>query len=135
MNCKDFIKNLKKEFNKFGVNDVFVKDDSLILNIDKEENMPAYKIAVTFLDEGYLSIYAYFKHNAVLKKEYIELLNVINTFNEQSFLKFIANKEHIKIEYNIPELDDKDIDKIIRIITIIPNILFDYRNDLIKYLD
>ena len=80
MNCKDFIKNLKIEFNKFGVNDVFVKDDSLILNIEKEENMPAYKLAVTFLDEGYLSIYSYFKHNAVLKKEFFELLNVINTF-------------------------------------------------------
>ena len=43
MNCKDFIKNLKIEFNKFGVNDVFVKDDSLILNIEKEDRMKKIK--------------------------------------------------------------------------------------------
>lgn len=135
MNCKEFIKDLKDAFNEFGVNDITIKEESLIITIDKEDIMPTYKLAVSFLDDGYLSIYTYFKHNAVLKKEYLQLLNVINTFNEQSFLKFLLNKQHIKVEYNIPELDNLDVNKVIRIITIIPNILYEYRNDIIKYLD
>ena len=135
MNCKEFIKDLKDAFNEFGVNDITIKEDSLIITIDKEDIMPTYKLAISFLDDGYLSIYTYFKHNAVLKKEYLQLLNVINTFNEQSFLKFLLSKQHIKVEYNIPELDNLDVNKVIRIITIIPNILYEYRNDIIKYLD
>lgn len=135
MNCKEFIKDLKEAFNEFGVNDITIKEDSLIITIDKEDIMPTYKLAISFLDDGYLSIYTYFKHNAVLKKEYLQLLNVINTFNEQSFLKFLLSKQHIKVEYNIPELDNSDVNKVIRIITIIPNILYEYRNDIIQYLD
>ena len=88
MNCNGFISNLKSSFNKLGINDVFVKNDNLIIPIEEEEGMPGYKIAVTFIEEGYLSIYTSFKHGAVLKKELMELLKVVNTFNEQSFLKF-----------------------------------------------
>ena len=134
MNCKEFITNLKNAFNSLGINDVLIKNDSLIIPLEEEEMMPSYKIAVTFIEEGYLSIYTSFKHNAILKKEFGELLKVVNTFNEQSFLKFVVKKEFIKVEYNIPELQNSDVDKVIRIITIIPNILFEFYRDLVKYL-
>lgn len=134
MKCNDFINSIKSAFNSLGVNDIIIKDGTLIIPIEKEEKMPSYKIAVTMIEEGYLSIYTSFKHHAVLKKELVELLKVVNTFNEQSFLKFIVKREFIKVEYNIPELSDLDIDKVIRIISIIPNILFDFYNDLVKYL-
>ena len=61
-------------------------------------------------------------------------MKVINTFNEQTFMKFIVKKEFIKVEYNIPELQINDIDKVIRIISIVPNILYDFYKDLVKYL-
>lgn len=134
LNCNEFIDNLKNAFFSLGINDVYVKNESLIIPIDEEEGMPKYKIAATFIEEGYLSIYTSFKHNAVLKKELTELLKVTNIFNEQSFLKFIVKKEFIKVEYNLAELQSNDVDKIIRIITIIPNILFDFYKDLVKYL-
>ena len=134
MKCNDFINSIKSAFNSLGVNDVVVKDGSLIIPIEKEEKMPSYKIAVTMIEEGYLSIYTSFKHCAVLKKELVELLKVVNTFNEQSFLKFIVKREFIKVEYNMPELNSTDIDKVISIISIIPNILFDFYKDLEKYL-
>lgn len=134
MNCMEFINNLKSAFNSLGINDVYLKNDNLIIPIEKEEGMPGYKIAVSFIEDGYLSIYTSFKHNAVLKKELVELLKVINTFNEQTFLKFIVKKEFIKVEYNIPELQINDIDKVIRIISIVPNILYDFYKDLVKYL-
>lgn len=134
MKCNDFINSIKNAFNSLGVNDILIKDDTLIIPIEKEEQMPSYKIAVTMIEEGYLSIYTSFKHNVVLKKELVELLKDVNTFNEQSFLKFIVKREFIKVEYNMPELSDLDIDKVIRIISIIPNILFDFYNDLKKYL-
>ena len=134
MNCNEFIKKLKNTFNTLGINDVIIKNDSLIIPIEEEEGMPSYKIAVSFIEEGYLSIYTSFKHNAVLKKELVELLKIINTFNEQSFLKFIVKKEFIKVEYNMTELLNNDVEKVISIITIIPNILFDFYKDLVKYL-
>ena len=68
MNCIDFLISLKNEFNTLGVNDILIKDNTLIIPIDEEEGMPSYKIAVTMIEEGYLSIYTSFKHNAVLKK-------------------------------------------------------------------
>lgn len=134
MNCSDFLISLKNEFNVLGVTDTVIKDKTLIIPIDEEEGMPAYKIAATMIEEGYLSIYTSFRHNAVLKKELVELLKVINTFNEQSFLKFILKKEFIKVEYNIAELDKEDVLKVIRIISIIPNILFEFYKDLVKYI-
>lgn len=134
MNCIDFLISLKNEFNTLGVNDILIKDNTLIIPIDEEEGMPSYKIAVTMIEEGYLSIYTSFKHNAVLKKELVELLKVVNTFNEQSFLKFIVKKEFIKVEYNIAELEKDDVKKVIRVISIIPNILFEFYKDLVKYL-
>ena len=134
MKCNDYINSIKSAFNSLGINDVVVKDGSLIIPIEKEDDMPSYKIAVTMIEEGYLSIYTSFKHSAVLKKELIELLKVVNTFNEQSFLKFVVKNKFIKVEYNIPELNNVDIDRVIRIITIIPNILFDFYNDLKQYL-
>lgn len=134
MNCIDFLISLKNEFNTLGVNDILIKDNTLIIPIDEEEGMPGYKIAVTMIEEGYLSIYTSFKHNAVLKKELVELLKVVNTFNEQSFLKFIVKKEFIKVEYNIAELEKDDVKKVIRVISIIPNILFEFYKDLVKYL-
>ena len=134
MKCSEFINSIKSTFNSLGVDDIIIKDGTLIIPIEKEDKMPSYKIAVTMLEEGYLSIYSSFKHTAVLKKELVELLKVVNMFNEQSFLKFIVKKEFIKVEYNMPELNDYDIDKVIRIISIIPNILFDFYKDLEKYL-
>jgi hypothetical protein len=134
MNCIDFLISLKNEFNTLGVNDILIKDNTLIIPIDEEEGMPSYKIAVTMIEEGYLSIYTSFKHNAVLKKELVELLKVVNTFNEQSFLKFIVKKEFVKVEYNIAELEKDDVKKVIRVISIIPNILFEFYRDLVKYL-
>lgn len=134
MNCKEFISSIKDGFVKLGVGDVVVKNDTLLIPIDEEECMPSYKIAVSMIDEGYLSIYTSFKHSAVLKKELVELLKVVNTFNEQYFLKFIVKKEFIKVEYNMAELDDIDVDKVIRIISIIPNLLFEFYQDLVKYL-
>jgi hypothetical protein len=134
MNCIDFLISLKNEFNTLGVNDILIKDNTLIIPIDEEEGMPGYKIAVTMIEEGYLSIYTSFKHNAVLKKELVELLKVVNTFNEQSFLKFIVKKEFVKVEYNIAELEKDDVKKVIRVISIIPNILFEFYKDLVKYL-
>ena len=134
MNCSDFLISLKNEFNTLGVNDILIKDNTLIIPIDEEEEMPSYKIAVTMIEEGYLSIYTSFKHNAVLKKELVELLKVVNTFNEQSFLKFIVKKEFVKVEYNIAELEKEDVKKVIRVISIIPNILFEFYSDLVKYL-
>ncbi len=134
MNCIDFLISLKNEFNTLGVNDILIKDNTLIIPIDEEEGMPSYKIAVTMIEEGYLSIYTSFKHNAVLKKELVELLKVVNTFNEQSFLKFIVKKEFVKVEYNIAELEKDDVKKVIRVISIIPNILFEFYSDLVKYL-
>lgn len=134
MNCIDFLISLKNEFNTLGVNDILIKDNTLIIPIDEEEGMPSYKIAVTMIEEGYLSIYTSFKHNAVLKKELVELLKVVNTFNEQSFLKFIVKKEFVKVEYNIAELEKDDVNKVIRVISIIPNILFEFYKDLVKYL-
>ena len=134
MNCIDFLISLKNEFNTLGVNDILIKDNTLIIPIDEEEGMPSYKIAVTMIEEGYLSIYTSFKHNAVLKKELVELLKVVNTFNEQSFLKFIEKKEFVKVEYNIAELEKDDVKKVIRVISIIPNILFEFYKDLVKYL-
>lgn len=131
----EFINNLKDAFITLGVNDVIIKKDSLIIPIEKEDNMPSYKIAVSIIEEGYVSIYTSFKHKAVLKKEIQELLKIVNLFNQQSFLKFIVNKEFIKVEYNMPELSYEDADKVIRIITIIPNILFDFYGDLVKYLE
>ena len=70
-----------------------------------------------------------------IQKEVQDLLKTINIFNQQSFLKFIVNKEFIKVEYNLPELSYEDIDKVIRIISIIPNILYDFYGDLVKYLE
>lgn len=134
MNCIDFLISLKNEFNTLGVNDILIKDNTLIIPIDEEEGMPSYKIAVTMIEEGYLSIYTSFKHNAVLKKELVELLKVVNTFNEQSFLKFIVKKEFVKVEYNIAELEKDDVKKVIRVISIIPNILFEFYKDLVTYL-
>lgn len=134
MNCIDFLISLKNEFNTLGVNDILIKDNTLIIPIDEEEGMPSYKIAVTMIEEGYLSIYTSFKHNAVLKKELVELLKVVNTFNEQSFLKFIVKKEFVKVEYNIAEVEKDDVKKVIRVISIIPNILFEFYKDLVKYL-
>ena len=134
MNCIDFLISLKNEFNTLGVNDILIKDNTLIIPIDEEEGMPSYKIAVTMIEEGYLSIYTSFKHNAVLKKELVELLKVVNTFNEQSFLKFIVKKEFVKVEYNIAELEKDDVKKVIRVISIIPNILFEFYKDLVKHL-
>ena len=134
MNCIDFLISLKNEFNTLGVNDILIKDNTLIIPIDEEEGMPSYKIAVTMIEEGYLSIYTSFKHNAVLKKELVELLKVVNTFNEQSFLKFIVKKEFVNVEYNIAELEKDDVNKVIRVISIIPNILFEFYKDLVKYL-
>jgi hypothetical protein len=134
MNCIDFLISLKNEFNTLGVNDILIKDNTLIIPIDEEEGMPSYKIAITMIEEGYLSIYTSFKHNAVLKKELVELLKVVNTFNEQSFLKFIVKKEFVKVEYNIAELEKDDVKKVIRVISIIPNILFEFYKDLVKYL-
>lgn len=134
MNCIDFLISLKNEFNTLGVNDILIKDNTLIIPIDEEEGMPSYKIAVTMIEEDYLSIYTSFKHNAVLKKELVELLKVVNTFNEQSFLKFIVKKEFVKVEYNIAELEKEDVKKVIRVISIIPNILFEFYSDLVKYL-
>ena len=134
MNCIDFLISLKNEFNTLGVNDILIKDNTLIIPIDEEEGMPSYKIAVTMIEEGFLSIYTSFKHNAVLKKELVELLKVVNTFNEQSFLKFIVKKEFVKVEYNIAELEKDDVKKVIRVISIIPNILFEFYKDLVKYL-
>jgi hypothetical protein len=134
MNCIDFLISLKNEFNTLGVNDILIKDNTLIIPIDEEEGMPSYKIAITMIEEGYLSIYTSFKHNAVLKKELVELLKVVNTFNEQSFLKFIVKKEFVKVEYNIAELEKDDVKKVIRVISIIPNILFEFYRDLVKYL-
>lgn len=134
MNCIDFLISLKNEFNTLGVNDILIKDNTLIIPIDEEEGMPSYKIAVTMIEEGYLSIYTSFKHNAVLKKELVELLKVVNVFNEQSFLKFIVKKEFVKVEYGIAELEKDDVKKVIRVISIIPNILFEFYKDLVKYL-
>ncbi len=134
MNCSEFIINIKNAFNELGVKDVVVKNDTLIVPIDEEEKMPGYKIAVSMIEEGYLSIYTSFKHNAVLKKELVELLKIVNTFNEQSFLKFIVKKEFIKVEYNMAELDTVDVEKVIRIISIIPNLLFVFYQDFVKYL-
>ena len=62
------------------------------------------------------------------------MLKVVNTFNEQSFLKFIVKKEFVKVEYNIAELEKDDVKKVIRVISIIPNILFEFYKDLVKYL-
>ena len=134
MNCSDFINGLKSNFNTLGINDVYILEDSLIIPIEEEDGMPSYKIAVSMIEEGYISIYTSFKHSAVLKKEIVEILRVCNTFNEQSFLKFIVKKQFIKVEYNMPELSNDDINKVISIITIIPNILFDFYKDLSKVL-
>ena len=131
----DFITSIKDAFSTLGVNDIVIKKDTLIIPIEQEDNMPAYKIAVSVIEEGYVSIYTSFKHKAVLKKEVQDLLKVINIFNQQSFLKFIVNKEFIKVEYNIPELSFEDIDRVIRVISIIPNILYDFYGDLSKYLE
>ena len=131
----DFISSIKDAFITLGVNDVIVKKNTLIIPIEKEDNMPSYKIAVSVIEDGYVSIYTSFKHKAILKKEVQDLLKTINIFNQQSFLKFIVNKEFIKVEYNLPELSYEDIDKVIRIISIIPNILYDFYGDLVKYLE
>ena len=70
----DFITSVKDAFSTLGVNDLVIKKDTLIIPIEQEDNMPAYKIAVSVIEEGYVSIYTSFKHKAVLKKEFQDLL-------------------------------------------------------------
>lgn len=138
MNINEFLNNIKLKFKQFDINDIeIIKSNpfnTLIIPI-VDEDLPSYKLAVTFIEEGYLSIYACFKHQAVLKSEMIKLLQTVNEFNNQSFVNFYVNKSFIKISYNLPEIDDKDIDKVMRIITLIPNVIFEFYQDFKKYLN
>ena len=84
---------------------------------------------------GYLKIRSYEDKNGSKKyvteivAEQIEFLSSKATNNE--------NKKSLSETLKEVEEDEisQPLKKIIRITTIIPNILFDYRNDLIKYLD
>ncbi len=137
MQINEFINNLQMKFKEFSVDDTIIKKDdtgsSLIIPITDEE-VPSYKLAVSFIEDGYLSIYTAFCHNAVLKKELGSILTTLNEFNQQSFVKFTLDKKYIKVSYNIPEVDQDDVEKIVRIISIIPNIIYDFYQDLKQYL-
>lgn len=133
MNKSEFLNNIKLKFQEFEINDLELKDNSLVIPVI-DDDMPKYKIAVTFIDDEYLSIYACFKHNAVLKSEMVKLLQTINEFNNQSFLTFFVDKTFIKITYNMPELNNKDIEKVVRIISLIPNIIYEFYQDFKKFL-
>ena len=133
MNKSEFLNNIKLKFQEFEINDLELKDNCLVIPVI-DDDMPKYKIAVTFIDDEYLSIYACFKHNAVLKSEMVKLLQTINEFNNQSFLTFFVDKTFIKITYNMPELNNKDIEKVVRIISLIPNIIYEYYHDFKKFL-
>lgn len=133
MNKSEFLNNIKLKFQEFDINDLELKDNSLVIPVI-DDDMPKYKIAVTFIDDEYLSIYACFKHNAVLKSEMVKLLQTINEFNNQSFLTFFVDKTFIKITYNMPELNNKDIEKVVRIISLIPNIIYEFYQDFKKFL-
>lgn len=137
MQINEFISDLQIKFKEFSITDTIIKKgdkgDSLLIPITDEE-MPSYKLAVSFVEEGYVSIYTAFTHNAILKKELSKLLNTLNEFNQQSFVKFTLDKKYIKVSYMIPEVDQTDVDKVLRIITLIPNVIYDFYLDFKQYL-
>lgn len=137
MQINEFINDLQIKFKEFSITDTIIKkgdkDNTLLIPITDEE-IPSYKLAISFVEEGYISIYTAFAHNAMLKKELTKLLKVLNEFNQQSFVKFTLDKKYIKVSYMMPEVDQNDVDKVLRIITLIPNIIYDFYFDLKQYL-
>lgn len=135
MNKDLFFKEIEKKFRSFGVDDSYLLDSAnYILPIDSEPGIPAYKIVISMLDEDYLTVYACFKHDAILKKEVSELCQVLNHFNQESFLTFTAEKEVVKITYPMPEIDESDVLRVVKISTLMPTLIAEFYPDLKKYL-
>lgn len=139
MDRLNFLNNIIQIFNDFGINDLELfeteSDLVLILPIDQEEDMPSYKIIVSFIDDDYLSLYAAFKHNAVLKDEIAKLAKICNNCNEETFLKFSFDAKWLKISYNIPEVEEACEERIVKILTIIPSLISDFYPDFKKYIE
>lgn len=137
MNINEFLNKIVSKFKEFDVDDIETTvskpNNSLLIPII-DNDMPKYKIAVSFIDEGYLSIYTCFKHNAVLKNELFKLLKLINEFNTQSFLNFSIDKNYIKISYNMPEITDEDILQVVKVISLIPNVIYEFYQDMKEFL-
>ena len=139
MNKELFYDEIINTFKQFEVEDIVKinKGDHrfLVLKIDEEDDLKEYKIIIDFMDDDYLSIYTSFKHNVVTNNDKINLLKIINKFNKESFLKFQVDNKYLFINYNLPELNQDDYEKVVRIVCIIPNLIKEFHADFKKYME
>ncbi len=139
MNKELFYDEIINTFKQFEIEDIVKinKGDHhfLVLTIDEEDDLKEYKIIIDFMDDDYLSIYTSFKHNVVTNNDKINLLKIINKFNKESFLKFQVDNKYLFINYNLPELNQDDYEKVVRIVCIIPNLIKEFHADFKKYME
>ena len=136
MDKNKIIISINEKLKEFGVDDCQVNLDAsaLVLNIEKEDKIPEYKIAVTPTSEEAIYIYCAFAHGLTEAKDIRRLFAVCNEFNGESFLKFSLTKKFIKISYTIPEFID-DIEYVVRVITVIPNLIAEFYEDMLTKVD
>lgn len=135
MKTLEFLQNIKsllKVFNEESVIDEQTK--TLIFNVESEDNVPSYKVAISINDNSVVSIYAAFKHNCVLKDEIAKLNKKINEFNKDTFLKFVVIDNFVKIVYEIPEIESGDEEWVLRVASLFPSMIAEFYADLKKFL-
>lgn len=128
----EIINKVNELLKKYEINDAEIKEDipALLLKVEKEDNIPSYKIAIQPLDDGSINIYTAFSHGLTETKQSRRLLGLCNDFNNQSFLKFVVTKKFIKVSHMIPEFMN-DIEYIVRVVTVIPNLISEFYDDLL----
>ena len=134
-----FYKEIVKIFSSFGVDDLRIVEKSdkafLMLKIDAEDGMKEYNIIMEFIDEEYLALYAVFKHQAMTRDERLNLLKLVNKCNKETFLKFQIDNKYLIINYFIPEIEEKDEKRIVKIVSLFPSLIAEFYPDFKKYLE
>lgn len=131
----EFLQNIKTLLKSFDEESIIDEaSNTLVFNVEEEDLMPSYKIAISVNDNNVASIYAAFKHKCVLKDELAKLYKKINEFNKDTFLKFIVIDNYIKIVYDIPELYEGSEENVLKIACLFPSMIAEFYVDLKKFL-
>ncbi len=125
-----FINDIVNTFKRFDVNDCIIKDNLLIVPIDKDKKFPAYKILFNFINDSQAECSSYF----YLKDNIDNLLDKINDFNNESIIKFSILDNVLKVSISIIDLDNVDSKYIVKIISLMPSIIGEFEDDLLQII-
>lgn len=130
MNHVLFVNELNNTFKSFDVNDCIIKNDSLILPIDKEKDFPNYKILFSFKQKDDAEASSFF----YLKEVNNDIFKMINDFNGESFLKFSIEEDVLKISYPFIGLKQDDFNYVCEVLTLIPTVIHEFSDDLLRII-